>query len=185
MSDFELPAQGVKKPVTRPAIKPSESGSKATTYQHPIMGEANIPDAEDKKASEPEKKPEPKYPEEELLRVFDEIIFSGEYREDYWIRNKVKVAFKTRTAEEVNSIQAKIDSAQYNLISSVETAKSLFNLQYSLAFYKDKELSLMKPEERLKFVEQLPGPVVGMLIELLSRFDEKVALALKEGEANF
>lgn len=184
MSDFELPAQGIKKPLTKPVNKPAEPVGKPTSYQQPVMGEANVSSDEAAEAKKEEVK-KPKYPEEELLRVFDEIIFSGEYREDYWIRNKIRVSFKTRTAEDINTIQKTIDAAQYNLISSVETAKSLFNLQYSLAFYKDKELSMMKPEDRLKFVQQLPGPVVGMLIELLSRFDEKVALALKEGEENF
>lgn len=171
MSDFDLPA--------------SASNLKKPTKNK--MFAADLPKEEkaDSSTDNLNDKPKPKYTDDELMVVFDEIIFSGEYREEYVIKNKVKVAFKTRTAEQINAIQRVIDGAGYHLISSVETAKSIMNLQYSLVFFKDKELSVLKDEDRAKFIEQLPGPVVGMLIDLLSKFDEKVILALKEGEENF
>ena len=126
-----------------------------------------------------------KFSKEELLRVFDEIIFSGEYTEQFVVRNKLIVTFKTRTGEDINLIQKTIDSAGLNLISSVDTMRSIMNLQYALASYDKRDLTVLKIEDRSKFIEKLPGPVIGLLLDLMAKFDQKVAEACREGEENF
>ena len=171
MSDFELPRdakQQNKKPTPQ---KDSPSLNKA--------------DLGVEEAQENEEKEQPKYSQEELLKIFDDIIFSGEYSETVKIKNKLQFTFRTRTAEEIDEIQKFIDAAGMNLISSVETARSVMNLQYALVDYQKHSLGTMKFEERAKFVKRLPGPVVGVLIGELNKFDQKVAAAFAEGEKNF
>jgi hypothetical protein len=173
MSDFELPQTSkgathgpAKRPVGKPSIDPTT-----------LKGEEPLKEDDSKEV--------PEYSKEELLRVFDEIIFSEEYSEEYLIRGRIPVSFRTRTAEDINKIQRAIDSAGLNLISSVETMRSIMNLQYSLAAYNKVDLTGMKFEDRTKIIEKLPGPIVGVLINLMARFDRKVALACEEGEKNF
>jgi hypothetical protein len=172
MSDFELPEkQGAKhgpakRPITKPNLDPTT-----------LKGEEPL--------KEDDSKEEPEYSKEELLRVFDEIIFSDEYSEEFLIRGRIPVTFKTRTAEDINRIQKAIDSAGLNLISSVETMRSIMNLQYSLVSYNKADMTGMKIEEKTKIIEKLPGPIVGVLINLMAKFDRKVALACEEGEKNF
>lgn len=127
----------------------------------------------------------PLWPKEELLRVFDEIVFSGEYMEQFLIKNRVPVTFKTRTGEDAKAIQRIIDSSGLNLVASVEMLRSITTLQYSLVSYDKKDLTLVKPEERLRYIESLPAPIIGMLLDLLNKFDSKVGAACREGEENF
>lgn len=168
MSDFELPNRGKDTRKNTPA---------------PSVKEADLKIVE---GEEPKKEAtKPLYSQEELLRVFDEIMFSGDYAEDYVIKGRLPVTFKTRTGEDINAIQRSIDAAGFNLISSVETMRSLMNLQYSLVRYDKKDLTLMEPSERAKFVERLSGPMIAILLDTMGKFDHKVAEACKEGEANF
>lgn len=166
---------------------PSRQG--ATQKSQPKLDVENILGAAEGTSMEKESpenaNKEPAYSPEELLRVFDEIIFSGEYRETFNIRGKVPVTFRTRTAEEISEIQRYIDSAGSQLISTVESIRSIMNLQFSLCNYRGKDLSLMKKEERAAFIEKLPAPVVGMMLVILSKFDQKIAQACREGEENF
>lgn len=185
-SEFELPSSTSR--TTRPqrpmTMTKADNGSKPPSLTTSlILGQE--PEPEDQTGEGADKKEEPKYSKEELLRVFDEIIFSGEYVESYLIRGRLPISFRTRTAENINYIQKTIDAAGLNLISSVETMRSIMNLQFSLASYDKKDLTGLKMEDRMKMIEMLPGPIVGVLIDLMSKFDEKVALACKEGEENF
>lgn len=179
MSDFELPA-------SNNPVRPGRRSPAPTVKQEtPPELDASKLEGSGKEEEKKQDDKEPKYTKEELLRVFDEIIFSGEYVEDFMIRNKLSVSLRTRTVEEINTVQKTIDSAGLNLISTVEAMRSLMNLQYALVSYDGKDMSSMKYPEKAKFVEALPGPIVGILINLLSRLDHKVAKACEEGEANF
>jgi hypothetical protein len=44
---------------------------------------------------------------------------------------------------------------------------------------------MMKDTERSTFIESLPGPIIGMLLTQLGKFDSKVSQACREGEENF
>lgn len=176
MSDFEIPSSAPKK--ARP------SGQK--TAVPPTLPTDRLDRTEDVLDSETSVDTEkPEYSKEDLLRIFDEIIFSGSYEFDYTIRGRLSVRFRTRTAEEINQIQKTVDTAGMNLISSVENMKAIMNLQYALVNYHGKDLSVVKAEDKAKFVEKLPGPIVGLLLNTLGKFDNMVALACQEGESNF
>ena len=176
-NDFELPSSSTPKPpvkVNRASHQPQSSAPIHT--QSPEV--TSKPDTS-KSAEKPE------FPPEELLRIFDEIIFSGEYRESFTIKDKLPVTFRTRTAEEISEIQQYIDGSRSNLISTVDNIRSLMNLQYALVNYRGYDLSMKKMDEKSAYIKALPGPIVGMLLTLLSKFDYKIAVACKEGEENF
>lgn len=136
-------------------------------------------------ANKPEEN-KPKFSKEELLAIFDEMIFSGSYEEEVSLRGgKLKVTFRSRTAEETTSISKDIDGTSFNLISTLQERRALLNLAYSLVKYAGKDLSGMSAEDRVKYVGKLPTPVVGALSVALSNFDQKIDAACVEGEANF
>lgn len=166
MSDFELPKKQV---ASRAAIK------EKAEVKSEVIAETTV----EKQVSDS------KYDPEELLRIFDEIIFSGEYSEDVTIKNRLKVRFRTRTAEEVEDMTRIVDSTQANWQSTVNEKRSLLNLQYALTFFQGTDLRSLKTEDRAKYIRKLPGPVIGALLVALGRFDEKVFVACQEGEENF
>lgn len=127
----------------------------------------------------------PKYDKDELLRIFDEIIFSGEYSEDVTIKGKLHVQFRTRTSEEVSEISRVIDATPYNLIATMNESRMILNLQYALTSYQGKSLVGVSKEDKAKFINKLPGPVIGALLDALYKFDDKVFEACKELEENF
>lgn len=180
MNDFELPTSKASNSLPKAQLKPSTSPVETyDTSQTPTGSTGAAGETTDSDSNEPT------YSKEELLRVFDELIFSGHYSETFQIRGKLSVTLQARTAEEINQIQQAIDSANLKLISSVETMRSFMNLQYSLVNYGGRDLSVMKIEEKRKFIERLPGVIIGSLINLMAKFDHKVAKACEEGEENF
>ena len=120
----------------------------------------------------------PKYTEEDLLIIFDEIMFSGEYREDVTIKNKLKVTFVTRTAADTTKITMELDSKKFNLMSSMQQYRALLCLCYSLVSYNGKDLSATPYETKKGFIEKLPSVVVNALSNALNDFDIKTDEAL-------
>lgn len=166
MSDFEIP--------NKPSAK--LDASKLDPYKpDTAAAEAQKPDAPKNNST---------YTPEDLAQVFDEVIFSGEYRETFKIKH-VDVTFRTRTAEELEQVQLALDASKLTLMSTIEQKRSLMLLERALVAYAGKDLSLMKSVDKEAFVKRLPGPVVGALLDLLNRFDDKVFQACREGEANF
>lgn len=131
------------------------------------------------------KKEEPKYKKEDLLAIFDTILFEGEYTEEVSIKGRLKVTFKTRTAEETSSITKEIDNKSFNLIASVNELRAFLNLASSLVAYNGKDLSKLSSDDRRAFVGKLPTVVVAALSTAMVDFDLKTEAALQEGEANF
>lgn len=141
---------------------------------------------EDVKAVVEAAKPKlPEFDKDELLRVFDEIIFEGEYSEEVSIKGKLKVVFRARSVEDTTSITREIDGKNFALITTLQEQRALLNLAYSLVSYSGKDLGKMEIEERKKFINKLPAAVVAALSQELSKFDLKVDMACREGEANF
>lgn len=141
-------------------------------------------ETQETKQSNEEKKQEPEFNKEELLAIFDELLFSGEYVEDIVIKGKLKVSFKSRSVEDVTKISKEIDSGQYNLMITMSDNRALLNLAYSLVSYNGKTLP-EEAEDRKKFINKLPSAVVALLSDHLTKFDTKINEALKEGDENF
>lgn len=168
MSDFEFAPTDVKPKRGRPVKLDIEV----------------TPDG-DKENTEKVEAPKPEWAAEELLQIFDDIIFAGEYSEDVSIKGRLKIRFRTRSTKEVETISRILDSSSLNLIQTMEEARFLLHLQYSLVNYNGKDLEGMKVDERAIFIRSLPGPVIGLLMGALDKFDRKVFAACKETEENF
>jgi hypothetical protein len=147
---------------------------------------ANTDSATSEQGASENKVEKPKYSKEELIQIFDEMIFQGSYSEKVELRGgKLKVVFRTRTAEESENISKVIDTTTANLVATIVEKRQLINLHYAIESYQGTDLSGLKVEEKAKFINKLPGPVVGALMIALGKFDEKVFEATKEGEENF
>lgn len=127
----------------------------------------------------------PKFDKDELLRIFDDIIFSGEYTEEVTIRGKLKVVFKARTAEDTTTISREIDGKNFTLITTLQEHRALLNLAHSLVGYAGKDLTNVPVDERKKILNKLPAVMVAALSSELSKFDLKIDMACREGESNF
>ncbi len=172
MSDFELTGTATRKSVPKPKnVSPA-----------PIVEQAQPAEPEDQKNDEQQA---PEFSKEELLEVFDHILFSNEYTEDVTIRNRLRVTFRTRTAKQIQETNKFLDSMGASLVSTVEAARAMLDLENALITYQGTDLGSMKKEDRSAFVQKIPGPVIGALMFALSKFDRKVFMACQEGEANF
>lgn len=161
-NDFELPAEVETK------------GYKSTPAK----------DTTEQKATEDAQK-KPQFDQNELAKIFDEIIFSGVYSEQVVIKGKLRITLRTRTAEETEEITSKIDATAANLISTLNEKKAVLNIYYAMTSYQGKDIGMMKLEEREKFVNRIPAPIIGAIVNALTKFDTKVYEACKDGEENF
>lgn len=141
--------------------------------------------ADDKVVGSDESIVKPKWSQEELLEVFDTLMFQGEYKETFTLRGKLSVTLKSRSVEETMKISREIDNVPYNLISTVQEHKALLNLSYSLVNYAGKDFSGSSQEEVYKYLGKLPIFILSTLVDKLSEFDSKVLAACKEAEENF
>jgi len=168
--DFELP------------VKPAAKGAKrGPAPAAPIDAPVSV--AEPKPAEDKEDVQTPKWTSEELLAVFDHLIFSGEYSETM-TRGRFSATFRTRTAEETHGIQMDVDGANLKLIASVDSFRMMKIMCLALVAFRGKQLPTSE-EEKEKFIARLPGPVMAMLMDMLYEFDSKVSASLSEGQKNF
>lgn len=172
--DFQLPSSGRKKPVQQQAALKQESLSTQDGEQ-----EANPTEGSEENSKKS------KYPKEELLKIFDEIIFMGEYEERPMIKGKLQVGFRTRSGGEIDEINRAVDTSKANLMTTLNDMRTMLNLQYSLTQYHTRDLRGMSAEDKAKFIRTIPAPVIASLLTALQEFDEKVFLACQEGEENF
>jgi hypothetical protein len=171
-NDFDLPTKSGAKAVNKPM-----------SLKKPVA-EPHVEETLKVEAAEGQSPGLPKYDSTELLRIFDEIIFAGEYVEEVLLRKRLPVKFSTRTAEQVGEIQDALDRANLSLISSVEQRRSIMSLEQSLVSFNGRDLSGESKAERSKFVASLAAPVIAILLTAMGDFDMKIAAACRE-EANF
>ena len=130
-----------------------------------------------------EKKPE--FSEEDLLAVFDTLMFEGVYTEDIMIKGKLKVTFKSMSAKDISEISGILDAKNYVLYETMQQQRALLNLSRCLTFYNQKDLSSMTVENKLTFMGTLPAAIVSALSDSLGTFSVKVQKACEVGEKNF
>lgn len=145
------------------------------------------PVVEEKPAEVPVEKPKELSQEQkdEFLAIMDAIMFEGEYSEVFPFGGKYKVTFKSRTAGEDNEISQKLDGRVFNTMISYQNQSSLLTMAYSLIDLNGKDYRGMSIKDRYEVVAGLPSPLVIVLSELMSKFDQKVLEAMEYGKANF
>jgi hypothetical protein len=127
----------------------------------------------------------PEFTEDELLQVFDSIMFSGEYSETIKLRGKLAITFRMRTIDESLEISKKLDTMQANLISTLNEQRAVINLSYAIVDYAGKDLSKASVEDKVAFIGKLPVPIIAAMFDALSKFDRKTNLACSEAEGSF
>jgi hypothetical protein len=142
-------------------------------------------DVEPQTKADPNAKKKSKFTKEELLKVFDELIFQSEYREDVTIRGKLRVTFRSRTTEETMEISKILDNQDFKLLSTMQEQRAFQNLLKSLVSYQGRDLSALKVEDKEKFIKKIPTSIIGSLADKLAEFDLKIDEACQEGESNF
>lgn len=131
---------------------------------------------------------EPEYTraqKDSMLAIVDAIMFEGEYSEVFTFGKKYKVTFKSRTAGEDNEISQKLDGRVFNTIISYQNQSSLLTMAYSLKNLNGVDYSDMSVKARYDKISELPSPLVIILSELMSKFDQKVLEAMEYGKENF
>lgn len=191
--DFDFDFPEVEDPVlatkdeaeapTKNAPRKTRGKKGGTDPEEAVQSEANEDEVSGVEGEEQEL---PKYSQDELLAVFDEILFKGEYRETVQIGRKLKVVFRSRSASEMATISRTLDGMNFQLISTLEDQRVLQTLAYSLEEYNGRSLSDLKPVPgRYQFIGKLPAAIIGLLMEKLAEFDRKVFLAVEEAGKNF
>lgn len=136
---------------------------------------------EDNKPEEPEK---PKFSKEELLAVFDKLVFEGRYEETYKGRG-ITVGFRSRTGDDSVSISRALDNFESKTGVSIQTYVNMLTLSHSLVFYNGKTFEDKAVKEKFAYLSSLPDAVLTILMSKLNEFDEKVWLSMDEGRKNF
>lgn len=126
-----------------------------------------------------------KYTQDELLKLFDELIFDGVYSETTKIKGKLAVTFRTKSTQETIDITKELDGNTYKMVTTMQQDRAFLNLVYALTHYQGKDISTQSKEEKAKFLGKLPIAILGAISDELARFDAKVAEACEEAEANF
>lgn len=186
--EFHKPASSsttAKARASRQSIDAPASVKKENEEKDEVMTSSDPTKLEQGKDTKDSEVESVKYDSAELMAIFDELLFSGEYTEDVLIKGKLPVRFRTRTSEEVDKMTREIDSLGANLYSTVEQKRSLLNMQYALMQYQGKDLSTAKLAEKAEFISKLPAMIVFLMVNALAKFDDKVFQASKEGEENF
>ena len=140
---------------------------------------------QDVQAPEANKAVQPKYSKEELLGIFDDILFQGCYQEDVTLRGRLTVTFRTRSADDTAKISRTIDAEQYQLSSTYMEHRALLNLSTSMVTFNGKDMQDKSFDDRFAFVKKLPAHLVSLLSNALVEFDAKVETACKDGDENF
>src|SRR5690606_29082892 len=139
---------------------------------------------EDKESSS-KQEPESKYSKEELLAIFDTLMFENEYSEPVKVGKGCMVTFRTMTAGESNEVTKMIDSMEFNTILAVQNFTNVLNLSDAIKEYNGKDISSLQKSERYEFVKKLPEFVIAALSRKHFEFNSKVVEAVREGEKNF
>ena len=122
---------------------------------------------------------------EELLPIFDTILFEGAYKEKHLLKGKLLVEFVSLSTRDVSDISAELDTKSFNLVATMQEQRSLLSLYRGLVSYNNRDLTQAPEEKRKDFISKLPAAIVAALSKAQWKFNRKVDAACREGEANF
>lgn len=125
-----------------------------------------------------------KYTQDELLTIFDALVFEGEYRETHQGRG-LKVTYRSRTGKDAVDISRALDRFEGKSYMTISTYANILTLVYSIVDLNGVDFSAMSIEDRYKAITKQSDAINALLYGKLSEFDEKISLAIEEGRKNF
>lgn len=143
--------------------------------------------SEQKPAQEAEtasEEPKSKYSQQELLALYDTMVFEGRYTEPYRARG-INAVFRTRTGDDVIKLNQYLDSYQAKSMASLQTYSNMLTLAASLKSINGKEFEDGDIKSVYIHLKTLPDAVNTLLLVALTDFDRKVGEAIEEGRKNF
>lgn len=138
----------------------------------------------EKPKDEQDKAATSKYTKEELLTIFDALVFEGEYRETHQGRG-LKATFRSRTGKDAVEISRALDRFEGKSYMTISTYANILTLVYSIVDLNGVDFSSMTVEDRYKAITKQSDAINALLYGKLSEFDEKISLAIEEGRKNF
>lgn len=130
------------------------------------------------------KREEAKYKSEELLAIYDTILFEGSYSETFKGRG-ITVTFRSRTSKDSMAIGRALDKFEGKSYMTVQNYANFLTLIYSIEAFNGTDFSDVTPEKKYEYFIGKPDAQNAMLFGKLSEFDEKISLAIEEGRKNF
>lgn len=142
-------------------------------------------------ALEPAKEPTEEEVEEdqkyknELLAIYDAVMFEDKYEERVSLGRKYYAIFITRPAESDALVSRQIDNMDFKTVHAMRTHSAILTLSHSLVELNGKDLRDMEAKDRYDLVKGKSTHLIEMLSRHLIDFDQKVREAMEYGEANF
>jgi hypothetical protein len=136
----------------------------------------------------------PEFSQEELLAIFDAIMFQGVYQEEMTVaEGRIYARYRTRTVDESNRINKALDKQQFATYITHGNHQALLTLSYAMLDYsiidshgdrKTREMS-KDPQTAYKNLAGMPDVVLEALSRGLTAFDRKVRIAVYEAQETF
>jgi len=120
---------------------------------------------------------------EDVLKVLDSIISTGDVYWQFNLLGKIPVTFKMRRAWVNELLMDRMDKTPPKTIARFHDILSMYNLAGSLVQYGEHETPLINEEQlhsNVEFVSNLPFIMLNRLIKQLSLFDRVVAVATSD-----
>lgn len=146
--------------------------------------DADLAKKKDDKTPEAPAEEKAKYSKDELLAIFDKLVFEGKYEETFKGRG-ITVGFRSRTGDDSVSISRALDNFESKTGVSIQTYVNMLTLSHSLTFYNGKTFEDKAVKDKFTFLSSLPDAILSILMGKLNEFDEKVWLSMEEGRKNF
>jgi len=113
-----------------------------------------------------------KYLKEDLLAIFDSLVFEEGYEEDIKLGGKLTFTLSTLTGDDEVAL-------------SSDGVLPVDRLARSISKFKGQDLKGMSGEDRVKIIKKQPAVILSSMLNKLSEFENKVFFAEREGSKNF
>lgn len=124
------------------------------------------------------------YTVQELLAIYDGIIFDNTFNKKYSMRG-MSFTLRTRGSATVIKVNQALDALKAQSINTYQTYNNYFMLAASLASYGSAEFQEGDLAGTHKYLLTLDTAIIYILLEKLNEFDKMVSLALLAGRENF
>jgi hypothetical protein len=130
---------------------------------------------------------------DQASEIIDAVLLKGFWAEDIKVTSKIKVRLRTRNARDTKRAQEILEAQRFTM--DAHYSESWFRLLLAASleqfgddkfvhpnYRKDTYDAIEKAyQDRITYVEGLPDPALRVLFSKLSKFDNRVAVALEEG----